>query len=103
MVDHNCVGRCVSILAVGFVIGVCAFSMPATALGAAQGGPAVAYSTNDVGMQFASVPPGQFPMGCSEGVKPVECGLEEKPRHTVQSQRVSNSERQKSRKSNGKR
>ena len=84
MVDHNCVGRCVSILAVGFVIGVCAFSMPATALGAAQGGPAVAYSTNDVGMQFASVPPGQFPMGCSEGVKPVECGLEEKPRHTIQ-------------------
>jgi formylglycine-generating enzyme required for sulfatase activity len=35
-------------------------------------------------MQFASIPAGQFPMGCSEGVKPVECGPEEKPRHTVQ-------------------
>jgi formylglycine-generating enzyme required for sulfatase activity len=35
-------------------------------------------------MQFASVPAGQFPMGCSEGVKPVECGAEEKPRHTIQ-------------------
>ena len=64
MVDHKSVGRCVSVLAVGFVIGACSFAMPATALGAAQDGPAVAYSTNDMGMQFASVPAGQFPMGC---------------------------------------
>jgi formylglycine-generating enzyme required for sulfatase activity len=84
MVDHNTVSRCVSVLVVGFVIGVCGFAMSAAALGAAQDGSAVAYGTNDLGMQFASVPAGQFPMGCSEGVKPVECGPEEKPRHTVQ-------------------
>jgi formylglycine-generating enzyme required for sulfatase activity len=35
-------------------------------------------------MEFASLPAGQFPMGCSEGVKPVECSADEKPRHTVQ-------------------
>ena len=84
MVDRKSVGRCVSVWAVGVVIGACGFAMPATALMAAQEAPAVAYSTNDVGMQFAAIPAGQFPMGCSEGVKPVECGSEEKPRHTVQ-------------------
>ena len=35
-------------------------------------------------MEFVSVTAGQFPMGCSEGVKPVECSAEERPRHTVQ-------------------
>jgi len=84
MVDHKGVGRCVSALVVGFVIGACGFAISAAALRAAQGGSAVAYSTNDLGMQFVSVPAGQFPMGCSEGAKPVECGAEEKPRHTVQ-------------------
>src|ERR1700723_1124777 len=84
MVDHANMGRCVSVLAVGVVMGGGSFAIPATALRAAQHVPAVAYSTNGVGMQFAAVPAGQFPMGCSEGVKPVECGSEEKPRHTVQ-------------------
>ena len=56
----------------------------AWALEPAQDGSALAYSGNDVGMQFVSVPAGQFPMGCSEGVKPVECSPDEKPRHTVQ-------------------
>ncbi len=50
----------------------------------AQDVPAVTYSANSFGMQFAAIMPGQFPMGCSEGVKPVECSTEEKPRHTVQ-------------------
>jgi formylglycine-generating enzyme required for sulfatase activity len=84
MFDRNRVGRCVSVWVVGFVIAGCALAMSATALKAAQGGPAVAYASNDVGMQFAPIPAGEFPMGCSEGVKPVECGPEEKPRHTVQ-------------------
>jgi formylglycine-generating enzyme required for sulfatase activity len=35
-------------------------------------------------MEFAPIPAGQFPMGCSDGVKPVECSAEEKPKHTVQ-------------------
>ncbi len=84
MVDHRSVGRCVSVIGSGLCDRSMYLAISATALGAAQDGPAVAYSTNDVGMQFASVPAGQFPMGCSEGVKPVECGSEEKPRHTVQ-------------------
>jgi formylglycine-generating enzyme required for sulfatase activity len=82
--DHNCVRRCVSELVVGFVIGACGIAMSVAAVGAAQGGSAVAYSTNDLGMDFVSIPAGQFPMGCSEGVKPIECGSEEKPRHIVQ-------------------
>ena len=75
---------CLSVLAVRFVIAACGFVISAAVLRAAQEGSAVAYSTNDLGMQFASVPAGQFPMGCSEGVKPVECSADEKPRHTVQ-------------------
>ena len=59
-------------------------AMPAWALEPGQEGSDVGYSTNDLGMQFVSVPAGQFPMGCSEGAKPVECSADEKPRHTVQ-------------------
>jgi formylglycine-generating enzyme required for sulfatase activity len=84
MADHNRVGRRTSVLAVTFAIAACTLAISAWALPPAQEGSAVAYSTNDLGMQFAAVPTGQFPMGCSEGVKPVECGAEEKPRHTVQ-------------------
>ena len=84
MVDHRSVGRFLNGLLMRFVIAGCGFMMSAAVLRAAQQGTAVAYSTNDLEMQFASVPAGQFPMGCSEGVKPVECGAEEKPRHTVQ-------------------
>jgi len=71
-------------LAVTFAIGACALAASAWSLEPAEDGSAVAYSTNDLGMQFASVPAGQFPMGCSEGAKPVECGPDEKPRHIVQ-------------------
>src|ERR1700680_159797 len=35
-------------------------------------------------MQIVAVCAGPFPMGGSEGVKPVECSADEKPRHTVQ-------------------
>src|ERR1700733_7482925 len=81
MADHNRVGRRTSVLAVTFAIGACTLAISARAL---EAGSAVASSTDGLGMQFVSVPAGQFPMGCSEGAKPVECGADEKPRHTVQ-------------------
>ena len=84
MPDHNRVDRRTSELAVTLAIGACTLAISAWALEPAQEGSAVAYSTNDLGMQFVSVPAGQFPMGCSEGVKPVECSADEKPRHTIQ-------------------
>jgi formylglycine-generating enzyme required for sulfatase activity len=84
MADHNRVGRWTSVFAVTFAIAPCTLAISAFALDPSQEGSAVAYSTNDLGMQFVSVPTGQFPMGCSEGVKPVECSADEKPRHTVQ-------------------
>jgi formylglycine-generating enzyme required for sulfatase activity len=84
MVERKIVSRCVSVWVVSFVIGACGFAISASAVGAAQEGSASTSSTNDLGMQFAPITPGQFPMGCSEGVKPVECSAEEKPRHTVQ-------------------
>ena len=65
-------------------IGVSILAMSAWALQADQEGSAVTYSTNDLGMEFVSVATGQFPMGCSEGAKPVECSADEKPRHIVQ-------------------
>jgi len=83
MADHNRLGRRTSVLAVMFAIGACALAISGWAQPTEEG-PAVTYSTNDLGMQFVSVLPGQFPMGCSEGAKPVECGADEKPRHTVQ-------------------
>src|SRR5438445_338430 len=83
MADRNRVGRRTSVSAVILAIGACSSAISAWAQ-PAQDGSAVVYSTNDLGMQFASVPAGQFPMACSEGVKPVECSAEEKPRHTVQ-------------------
>jgi len=84
MADHNRRGRRTSVLAVTSAIGACTLAISAWALEPADDGAAVAYSTNDLGMQFVSVPAGQFPMGCSEGAKPVECSADEKPRHTVQ-------------------
>jgi formylglycine-generating enzyme required for sulfatase activity len=84
MAEHNRVGRRTWILAVTFAIAVCTLAISTWALPPAQGGSAVTYSTNNLGMEFVGVSPGQFPMGCSEGVKPVECGPEEKPRHTIQ-------------------
>src|SRR5258708_33056423 len=84
MPDHNRVGGRTNVLAVTSAIGACTLAMSAWALEPAQEGSAVAYSTNDLGMQFVSVPAGQFPMGGSEGAKPVECSADEKPRHTVQ-------------------
>jgi formylglycine-generating enzyme required for sulfatase activity len=84
MPDHNRIGRRASVPAAAFAIGVCTLAMSAWAVEPAQEGSAVTYSTNDLGMEFVSVPAGQFPMGCSEGAKPVECSADEKPRHTVQ-------------------
>src|SRR6266566_2136724 len=84
MPGHNRVGRRTSVLAATFAIGACSLAISAWALEPAQEELAVTYSTNDLGMEFVSAPAGQFPMGCSEGVKPVECSADEKPRHTVQ-------------------
>jgi formylglycine-generating enzyme required for sulfatase activity len=80
MADHNRAGRRTSVSAAAFAIGACSLAIPAWA----QEKLAVAYSTNDLGIEFVSIPAGQFPMGCSEGAKPVECSADEKPRHTVQ-------------------
>jgi len=84
MAEHNRVGRRTSVLALTFAIAACSLATSAWALEPAEDAAAVGYSTNDLGMQFVSVPAGQFPMGCSEGAKPVECSADEKPRHTVQ-------------------
>jgi formylglycine-generating enzyme required for sulfatase activity len=84
MTEHNRVGRRMNVLVVTLAMAACTLAIPAWGLEPAQDGSAVTYSKNDVGMEFAPIPAGQFPMGCSEGVKPVECGPEEKPRHTVQ-------------------
>ena len=84
MVDHHRVGVWGSVLALGVVIGAGALAISAPGLRSAQGAPAVTYQKNSLGMEFVAIPAGQFPMGCSEGVKPVECSAEEKPRHTVQ-------------------
>jgi formylglycine-generating enzyme required for sulfatase activity len=84
MSDHNRIGRWPGVFAVAFVMAICITAKPVVASEPADDGPAVAYTSNSLGMQFATIPPGQFPMGCSEGVKPVECSSEEKPRHTVQ-------------------
>jgi formylglycine-generating enzyme required for sulfatase activity len=84
MADHNRVGRHTTVLALTFAIAACSLATSTRALEPSEDGSAIAYSTNDLGMQFASVPAGQFPMGCSEGAKPVECSADERPRHTVQ-------------------
>jgi formylglycine-generating enzyme required for sulfatase activity len=85
MADHNSVSLRTAVLAVPVAITLGIFAASAArALPPPQEGSTVAYTSNDLGMQFAPIPAGQFPMGCSEGVKPVECGPEEKPRHTVQ-------------------
>jgi formylglycine-generating enzyme required for sulfatase activity len=84
MPDHNRIGRRTSVSAVTVAIGACILAISAWALQPDYEGSAVTYSTNALGMEFASVAAGQFPMGCSEGAKPVECSADEKPRHVVQ-------------------
>jgi formylglycine-generating enzyme required for sulfatase activity len=83
MADHNRPGGRTNILAAAIAIAASGLAISAWAQTASQGS-AVSYNSDELGMQFASVPAGQFPMGCSEGAKPVECSAEEKPRHTVQ-------------------
>ena len=84
MADRNRIGRGTGALAVTFAIGTNSGAISAWALEPAQERSAVTYSTSDLGMEFVSVSAGQFPMGCSEGAKPVECSADERPRHTVQ-------------------
>jgi len=46
-------------------------------------GPMVFHS-NDLGMEFAVIPTGEFVMGCSEDAQPNQCDKDENPRHLVQ-------------------
>src|SRR5260370_13239713 len=83
MVDHNDARKWMSALALGFVIGACAVGVSASPPRPPQDASAT-YSTNELGMEFAMIPPGEFQMGCSEGAKPNECSRDEKPRHRGQ-------------------
>ena len=84
MVDGNHVQKWMTALALGFVMGACGAGACASPPRPPQDGSAVTYSTNELGMEFAMVPSGEFQMGCSEGAKPNECSKDEKPRHRVQ-------------------
>jgi formylglycine-generating enzyme required for sulfatase activity len=59
-------------------------AMPAASSGSPQSSSSFKYETNALGMDFVSVPAGEFAMGCSEGAKPTECEDDERPRHLVQ-------------------
>src|SRR5437763_76218 len=69
MVDHIRVNRRVSLLPVGFAIAVfSAVSAISTAAARpAQEASPVKYITNDLGLEFAPIPAGQFPMLCPAG------------------------------------
>ena len=84
MVDRNHAQKWMSALALSFVIGACGVGVSASPPRPPQDASAVTYSTNELGMEFAMVPSGEFQMGCSEGAKPNECSKDEKPRHRVQ-------------------
>ena len=84
MVDRNHAQKWMSALALGFAIGAWGLAVSASPTQSAQVASTVAYSTNELGMEFVMVPPGEFQMGCSEGAKPNECSKDEKPRHRVQ-------------------
>jgi len=84
MVDRNHAQKWMSALALGFAIGAWGLAVSASPTQSAQVASTAAYSTNELGMEFVMVPPGEFQMGCSEGAKPNECSKDEKPRHRVQ-------------------
>ena len=84
MVDHNDARRWMSALALGFVVGACGMAVSASLPPSSQEASGVTYRTNELGMEFVMVSPGEFQMGCSEGAKPNECSKDEKPRHRVQ-------------------
>jgi len=69
MVDHNDARKWMSVWALGFAIGACGVAVPASAPRSPQDASAVTYRTNELGMEFVTVPPGEFQMGCSEGEK----------------------------------
>src|SRR5437660_2351777 len=87
MVVHNDARKWVT-AALGFVIGACGPAVSASPPRSPQEASAVTYSTNELGMEFAMVPSGEFQMGCSDGAKPNECSKDEKPRHRVQITKV---------------
>jgi formylglycine-generating enzyme required for sulfatase activity len=59
MPDHNRIGRRTSVSAVTVAIGACSLAISAWALQRDYEGFAVSYSTNALGMEFASVAAGQ--------------------------------------------
>jgi formylglycine-generating enzyme required for sulfatase activity len=83
MVDPHGARKWVSLWALALVIGACGL-VSASPPQSSQNAPGVAYSKNDLGMEFVMVSSGEFLMGCSEGAKPNECSKDEKPRHRVQ-------------------
>jgi formylglycine-generating enzyme required for sulfatase activity len=85
MAERTRLGAWSGVFVFGIVIGAGALAISAPALRSAQDAPAaVTYQKNALGMEFATIPAGQFQMGCSEGTKPNECGEDERPRHAVQ-------------------
>src|SRR5258708_7616382 len=80
MVDHNDARKWMSAWTLVFVIGACGAAVSASPPAAST----VTYRSNELGMEFVMIPPGEFQMGCSEGAKPNECSKDEKPRHRVQ-------------------
>jgi formylglycine-generating enzyme required for sulfatase activity len=84
MVDHNDARKWMSAGTLAFVIGACGAAVSASPPRSAEAASTVEYHSNELGMEFVMIPPGEFKMGCSEGAKPNECSRDEKPPHRVQ-------------------
>jgi formylglycine-generating enzyme required for sulfatase activity len=83
-VDDDNARKWTSAWALCFVFGAWGVAVSASPSPRPQDASAVAYRTNELGMEFVMIPPGEFQMGCSEDAKPNECSKDEKPRHRVQ-------------------
>src|SRR5260370_16913364 len=80
MGDHKDARKWMSAWTMVFVIGAGGAAVSASPPAAFT----VTYRSNELGMEFVMIPPGEFQMGCSEGAKPNECSKDEKPRHSEQ-------------------
>src|SRR5580704_14046349 len=59
MADHNDTRKWMSVLALGFVLGACGVAISASPPRSPQDASAVTYRTNELGMDFVMVPPGE--------------------------------------------
>lgn len=84
MAGRNRAVRWLRVLTLSFMSGTCMWVISARARWPAQEGSQPTYRTNDLGMEFVAVSPGEFPMGCSQDAKPNECSADERPQHRVQ-------------------